>query len=52
MDSLTLTRHNSFQNNRELTHSFAPEPLILKLEQEALKFNNICMSWSSPKSDT
>ena len=31
MDSLTLKRHNSFQNenNRKATHSFAPRPLIV-----------------------
>ena len=34
--SLTLKRHNSFQNknNRIATHSFAPISLILKLKQE------------------
>ena len=43
MDSLTLKRHNSFQNenNKKATHSFAPRPLIFKLEQEGLKFNEI-----------
>ena len=53
MDSLTLKRHNSFQNynNRKATHSFAPRPLIFKLQQEVLKFNDICVSWSSPKTD-
>ena len=53
MDSLTLKRHNSFQNknNRKATHNFAPRPLILKLQQEVLKFNYICVSWSSPKTD-
>ena len=53
MDSLTLKRHNSFQNeNKEkATHSFAPRPLIFKLQQEVLKFNDICVSWSSPKTD-
>ena len=53
MDSLTLKRHNSFQNenNRKLTHSFASRPLIFKLQQEVLKFNDICVSWSSPKTD-
>ena len=53
MDSLTLKRHNSFQNqnNRKATHSFAPRPLIFKLQQEVLKFNNICVSWSSLKTD-
>ena len=38
MDSLTLKR-------------FAPRPLIFKLQQEVLKFNDICVSWSSPKTD-
>ena len=53
MDSLTLKRHNSFQNknNRKVTHVFTPRPLFFKLQQEALKFNDICMSWSSPKTD-
>ena len=34
-DSLTLKRHHSFQNknNRKITHSFAPKPLIFKLQQ-------------------
>ena len=33
--SLTLKRDNSFQNeiNRKVTHSFAPRPLIFKLQQ-------------------
>ena len=50
---LTLKRQNSFQNynNRKSTHSFAPRPLILKLQQEVLKFNDICVSSSSPKTD-
>ena len=53
MASLTLKRHNSFQNknNRKATHRSAPRPLILKLQQEVLKFNDICVSWSSPKTD-
>ena len=48
-----FTRHDSFQteNNRKTTHSFAPRPLIFKLQQEVLKFSDICLSWSSPKSD-
>ena len=25
--------------------------LIFKLQQKVLKFNDICMSWSSPKTD-
>ena len=51
MDSLTLKRYNFFQNqnNRKAKHSFAPRPLIFKLQQEVLKFNNICVCWNSPK---
>ena len=53
MNSLTLKRHNSFQdyNNRKVTHSFAPKPLIFNLQPEILKFNDICVSWSSTKTD-
>ena len=53
MDSLTLKRHNSFQNynNRTTIHSFAPRPLIFKLQQEFLKLNDIRASWSSPNTD-
>ena len=49
----TLKRHNSFQNkdNRKATHSFSPRPLIFKLQQEVLNFNDICASWSSTKTD-
>ena len=38
-----LKTSNSFenQNNRKATHSFALRPLILKLQQEVLKFNDI-----------
>ena len=52
MDSLTL-KHNYFQNenNRKATHSFAPRPLIFKLQQEVLKFSDICVSCSSQKND-
>ena len=38
MDFLTLRPHNF-------------RPLIFKLQQEALKFNDMCVSWSSPKTD-
>ena len=33
-----LKRHDSFQdeNNRTTTHSFAPRPLIFKLQQKVL----------------
>ena len=53
MDSLNLKGHNSFQNinNRKPTHNFASRPLIFNLQQEVLKFNDICLSWSSPKTD-
>ena len=39
MNSLTLKRHNSFQNqnNRKPTNSFASKPLIFKLQQESFK---------------
>ena len=49
--SLTLQRHNSFQieNSRKAILCFAPRPLIFKLQQEVLKFNDIFVSWSSPK---
>ena len=53
MDSLTLKRHNSFQNGngRKSTLSFALRLLVLKFQQEVLKLNDIFMSWSSPKTD-
>ena len=53
MDSLTLKRHNSCQNenNRKATHSFAPRPLFFKFQQEVLKFNDVCLSWSSSNTD-
>ena len=35
----------------EKPHSFAPRPLLFKLQQEALKFNDICVSWGSPKTE-
>ena len=45
MVSFTLKRHNSFQNEneRKATHNFAPRSLTFKLEQEVLKFDDICM---------
>ena len=47
----TLWLENSFQNsnNRTATHSFAPRPLIFKLQKEVLKFDDIYVSWSSSK---
>ena len=42
MDSLTLKRHNSFKKkDRKATHSFALRPLIFKLQQEVLQFDDI-----------
>ena len=53
MDPLTLKHHNSFQNEykRKVTHCFALRPLIFKLEQEILKFNNVCVSRGFTKTD-
>ena len=28
-----------------------PDLLIFQLQQEILKFNDVCVSWSSPKTD-
>ena len=46
MGPWTLKRHNSFQkyNNRKTMYAFVPRPLIFKLQQEVLKFNDICVS--------
>ena len=51
MDSLTLQYRNSYQNwnNKKATHGFASSPLIFKLQQEVLQFNEICVSWRSRK---
>ena len=51
MDSLTLKRHNYFQNvnNKKATHSVALRTLIFKLQQEVLK---IFLSWSSTMTKT
>ena len=53
MDSLTLKCHNSFQNlnDRRAKHSFVPRSLTFKLQQDVLKFNDICASWSSPETE-
>ena len=53
MDSLTLKRHNSFQNynNRKATHTFASRPLIFKMQQEVLQCNDNFVIWRSLKSD-
>ena len=39
------------QNNRKVTHTFPSRPLIFRLQQEVLKFSDICVSWSSPITD-
>ena len=51
MEMLTLKRHNFFrnQNSRKATHSFPPGPLMFKLKQEVIKFNDIYVGWRSPK---
>ena len=53
LDSFTLKPHDYFQNenNRKATHSFAPRPLVFKLQQECLKFSDTCLSCSSLKVD-
>ena len=33
------------------THSFSTTPLNFSLQQGVLKLNDICVSWSSPKTD-
>ena len=50
---LNSKRHNSLQNknNRKVTHAFASRPLIFTLQQEVWKFSDICVSWTSPKTD-
>ena len=40
------------QNNRKARHIFAPRPLIFKSQRKFLKFNNSCVSWSSPETDS
>ena len=42
-NKMTLKLHNSFQN-RKARHRFAPRPMIFKLQQEVLKFNDILVS--------
>ena len=45
--------HNFFQNksNKKATQSFVPRPLIFNLQQEVWEFSNICINWSSWKTD-
>ena len=53
MHFVTLKPHNSFKNQkyRKASHTFVPRLLFYKLQQECLKFNDFCGSWSSPKND-
>ena len=46
MDSLTLKRHNFFQNlnSTKATHSVASRSLIFNLQQEVLEFSDFCVS--------
>ena len=37
--------------NRKKPRMFFPRPLFFKLQQEVLKFSDICVCWSSPKTD-
>ena len=50
---MTLKRHNFFKNknNKKATLTFAPRPLFFWLQEEVPKFNDICVSWNSPKKD-
>ena len=41
----------SQRNNRKTMHSFALRSLTSKLQQEVLKFDDNCVSWSSRKTD-
>ena len=36
---------------QQKSHSFTPRSLIFKLQQKVLKFNDICVTSSSPKTD-
>ena len=40
-----------FKKDREIRHSFAPRPLLYKLQQNVLNFHSFCVSWSSPNID-
>ena len=50
----TLLETKYLENQTLLEKSitlFFPRPLIFKLQQEVLKFNYICVSWSLGKTD-
>ena len=45
-------KHGPLDFNRKAKHTFALfklRPLIFKLQQQVLKFNDICVNWTSPK---
>ena len=39
------------QNTNSLTSFFSPDFELFKLQREVLKFNDICVRWSWPKTD-
>ena len=39
------------KNNPKATHNFVPRPLIFMFQHDVLKLNDICVSWSFPKTD-
>ena len=41
----------SKSKNRKVAHSLLPSPLLFKLQQKVLKFNDICVRWNSQKTD-
>ena len=40
-----------FNIKTKATHGFAFRTLIFRLQQEVFKLNDICVGWSSPKTD-
>ena len=44
-------KYLKIKRNLKVSHDFFPRPLIFKLHQEVLKFNDTYMSWSSRKAD-
>ena len=46
-----LNKKYQNQNSRNAIHAFAPKDRMLKLEKQALKFNDIYMRWSLRKID-
>ena len=49
---LFKTEHLKNETETEkITTRLFPRFLIFKLQQEVIRFNDICVSWSSPKTD-